>query len=340
MPLAIDIYCGLGGWTEGLMAEGYDVVGFDIEQHVYGDHRYPAQLVIQDALTLHGSQFKDADLIVASPPCTEYSYMAMPWSRAKQIKRALEGKDEFPEGYKGSRTVDELNALFDACFRIQREACEAAGRHIPMVVENVRGAQTWVGRAAWNYGSFYLWGDVPALMPSNTRGKKIPSFNGRRTDPGNGERFTSLDCGTKQGGDWFNAEQPSISRMTGSKSPARKYSRLHPSRHQAHSSIGEEVMTTLYNMLREASGLSQQEAADFHGVSLSSVNKWCRGARNAPPGVEAEMCELIRDILETAKKHQYDPENIGGTIMPTKSSEDRAYAICFAMQEPVRRRKA
>jgi hypothetical protein len=144
--LAVDLFCGLGGWAEGLMAEGYDVVGFDIELHVYGQHRYPAQLVIQDVLTLHGSQFKDAALIVASPPCQAYSYRAMPWSRAK----ALPPPD---------------NTLFEACFRIQREACAAAGRHIPMVVENVRGAQKWVGRARWNFGSFYLWGDVPALMP-------------------------------------------------------------------------------------------------------------------------------------------------------------------------------
>jgi hypothetical protein len=45
--------------------------------------------VIQDVRTLHGSQFRDAALIVASPPCTEYSYMAMPWTRAKRIAAAL-----------------------------------------------------------------------------------------------------------------------------------------------------------------------------------------------------------------------------------------------------------
>ena len=42
-PLAIDLFCGLGGWTEGLLSEGYFVVGFDNHRHVYGEHRYPAQ---------------------------------------------------------------------------------------------------------------------------------------------------------------------------------------------------------------------------------------------------------------------------------------------------------
>ncbi len=171
-PLAIDLYCGLGGWSSALLAEGWDVVGFDIERHVYGEHRYPAQLVLQDVRTLHGRQFKDAALIVASPTCTEFSYMAMPWSRAKQIRRALRGEGDFPEGYTGSRTVADLTALFDACFRIQAEASEAAGHHIPLVVENVRGAQEWVGRARWRWGSFYLWGDVPALMPCAVKARK------------------------------------------------------------------------------------------------------------------------------------------------------------------------
>ena len=167
-PLAIDLFCGLGGWTEGLLAEGYHVIGFDIERHVYGEARYPAQLVLQDVLTIHGTQFRDAALIVASPPCQAYSYRAMPWKRAK----ALPPPD---------------NALFEACFRIQREAIEAAGRFIPLVVENVRGAQPWVGRAKWHFGSFYLWGDVPALMPLT---KKHIKVNGFRFD-GSGRSFQS-----------------------------------------------------------------------------------------------------------------------------------------------------
>ena len=182
-PLAVDLFCGLGGWAEGLLAEGYDVVGFDIERHAYGAHRYPAQLVLQDVLTLHGSQFRDVALIVASPPCQEYSYMAMPWSRAKAKAAAIRADET-------GQAIADLNRLFEACFRIQAQASLAAGRHIPMIVENVRGAQPWVGRARWNFGSFYLWGDVPALMPFTATAQK---FNPDGTTHGPGSWFAIAD---------------------------------------------------------------------------------------------------------------------------------------------------
>jgi len=143
--------------------------------------------VLQDVLTLDGHQFRNAAVIVASPPCQAYSYRAMPWKRAKALP-------------------PPSNELFNACFRIQKEAikateadcCTCLGdgkehhgtvwypcpncyglgkqhRYIPLVVENVKGAQPWVGRAKWHYGSYYLWGDVPALMPRSLAGAKVPS---------------------------------------------------------------------------------------------------------------------------------------------------------------------
>jgi C-5 cytosine-specific DNA methylase len=214
-PLAIDLFCGLGGWAEGLLAEGYDVIGFDIERHEYGEHKYPGALVIQDVRTLHGSQFKDAALIVASPPCQEYSYMAMPWSRAKAIA------DDYRSG---KRDTKQLTALFDACFRIQREACEAAGRHIPMVVENVRGARPWVGPAQGHFGSFYLWGDVPALMPVGRNGgaKGFPHRTaGHWTNPAEheGTKLRDLDGYERQHPDPFGWRSP---RTSSSATKARK----------------------------------------------------------------------------------------------------------------------
>ena len=172
---------------------GGRAVGFDIE-HLphHGPVPANASLILQNALTVHGSMFKDADLLLMSPPCTQYSYLAMPWSRSADPKNSKAAKAL----RKKWETEGPDNRLFDACFRIQREAIEATGticmdchggctqlrgnhsafvvshpcrgcagtgkvtRHIPLIVENVRGAQPWVGKAKANYGSFYLWGDV------------------------------------------------------------------------------------------------------------------------------------------------------------------------------------
>jgi hypothetical protein len=281
-PIAIDLYCGLGGWTEGLLAEGYDVIGFDIERHAYGDHRYPAQLVLQDVRTIHGAQFRDASLIVASSPCQEFSRRAMPWKSSKALTPSDVGQPEpdwwqrvewKPEAkrkpgvaYMTQREMEAWEAwrirypspspdlgmeLFAQAARIQREAIEASTcwacadwhitaycdachgtrrRFIPMVQENVRGAQKWVGRARWHYGSYYLWGDVPALMPMTTAAKNDGGswFNvAHNTASGHGQNPVNLasnEDGVKQhksGRHWF-ADPDSISGSTGSKSSARK----------------------------------------------------------------------------------------------------------------------
>src|SRR5579863_6187548 len=288
-PLCVDLFCGLGGWAEGALAAGYEVVGFDIERHriptrkdssgnlqsaikvggidfngygtpgykavafnstavkrlgptTGGWDEYPGQLVIQDVLTLHGSQFRDAALIVASPPCQNYSYLAMPWSRSadpnnSKAAKALRKKWE---------TEGPDNRLFDACSRIQREAidstvriccgkpdCARCGgrgwwkRYIPLIVENVRGAQPWVGRAKANFGSYYLWGDVAQVGRRIVAG--VPEFGaGMSRGLAIGTSPAENSDGTKGGlatGGWFNdymGEKCVGLSASGSKSSARK----------------------------------------------------------------------------------------------------------------------
>lgn len=125
---------------------------------------------------------------------------------------------------------------------------------MPLIVENVRGAEDWVGRARYHFGSFYLWGDVPPLMPRAGHGKrfderplnlaahqergvkhpgmnwsdrdnpermfnsiKVPRETGRRTTPNNGARVTSRDCGVEAQKQpvWFNDDKRKATKCGG-----------------------------------------------------------------------------------------------------------------------------
>lgn len=210
--LAVDLFCGKGGWTIGLQAAGWRVVGFDIERHA----DYPGELVLQDVATIDGRPWRGrVDLITASPPCQEYSYMAMPWSRAKAKAAHYREHPELIES--------KLNVLFRHCFRIAEEA------GCPLIVENVRGAQPWVGPAKWNYASFYLWGDVPALMPVRfAGGLKVPGMNfhdhEKTGKPGRSFQSAAVaEMGVKNGNDWFGSgANCSEQRRHSSRSSARK----------------------------------------------------------------------------------------------------------------------
>lgn len=211
-PLAIELFAGTMSGTRGWVKAGGRAVGFDLGYEDYHGQPEPgAYRVIQDALTLHGSQFKDAAWIWASPPCTKYSYLAMPWSRSKCP--LCKGRKFYAPDFAGplvpcdckenSRKAKELraawekdgpdNRLFDACFRIQRESIEAKMQscavcgdlldaraifacekcYIPLIVENVRGAIPWVGPSKANFGSFNLWGDVARVGKRTFAGRDL-----------------------------------------------------------------------------------------------------------------------------------------------------------------------
>ena len=67
----LDLYCGLGGWSNGLAAEGFDVLGVELIPKIA--KLYKHEVIIADVRTLDGKDFKGFDLIVGSPPCRDFS---------------------------------------------------------------------------------------------------------------------------------------------------------------------------------------------------------------------------------------------------------------------------
>jgi hypothetical protein len=60
--------------------------------------------------------------------------------------------------------------------------------------------------------------------------------------------------------------------------------------------VSDQSMANVYNLLREVCGISQAEAAEFHGTRLDSVKSWCGDRRTAPQGVVNDLQKLAREI--------------------------------------------
>ena len=147
-PLAIDLFCGLGGWTKGFLLEGYEVHGFDIVRHPgypgifhEADVRVLARVVLERHLSGWYGLIKRAAVVLASPPCDDYSRWDQPWPNVVKNR-----KDPDRDLWRAAEEIARITS-------------------VPLILENVRGAQKFHGVARWHFGKQYLWGDVPALMP-------------------------------------------------------------------------------------------------------------------------------------------------------------------------------
>lgn len=150
------------------MAAGWDCIGVDIEDM----GGYPGKLVLADVKEIAkgpqaffpGMKF---DLVTASPPCQEFSYRSFPFKRCRYLR------DNVPPD----------QSIWRACEEIARKlGC-------PLILENVRGAVRYMGKAVNKYGPFYLWGDVPALMPGGRPQKgfgRTPDKSANPSDPWGG----------------------------------------------------------------------------------------------------------------------------------------------------------
>ncbi len=146
-PLALDLCCGIweGGWANGLVKAGWQVIGVDIEdQGGYVGHKILADV---REIAKDPEKYFPAlkfDLVVASPPCQEFSVSSQPFKRSRERFNL----DNPPD-----------RSLWDAAVTIAKKL------NVPLILENVRGAVKFMGPQTWNYGSYYFWGEMPALTP-------------------------------------------------------------------------------------------------------------------------------------------------------------------------------
>lgn len=138
----LDLFAGRGGWWSGFRAKGWEVVAYDL---TLPNMPIPAGVDyrLRDILTLTPEDIRaiNPDFICASSPCEQFSVHGM---------RCFHKNPPYPE-------------LGIKLFNHTRMLCEESG--IPYLMENVRAAENFVGRAVNHCGPFYLWGNaVPPLL--------------------------------------------------------------------------------------------------------------------------------------------------------------------------------
>lgn len=141
---ALDLYCGLGGWSDGLTLEGFDILGVEIEQRIADLYKH--SVIVADVRDLDPSEFKGYDLIVGSPPCRDFTAGSDSWWKIK--------KDPM-------RGVELINAFL----RIVNEA-----KPKYWLMENVRNAANYIDEKP--RGVFKLsrtmfrcfWGNFPSFL--------------------------------------------------------------------------------------------------------------------------------------------------------------------------------
>lgn len=158
MPLLLDLFCGRLGWSKAFLARGWDCMGIDLVEPP--DKPKGFLFEQRDILKVEhicspswNALYGKPDFICASSPCEEFSVHGM---------KHFHPNPKYPE--MGIKLFNHTRAL-----------CESSG--VPYVMENVRAAQEFVGRAVHHAGPFYLWGNgIPTLMPQGiTKGIHIGS---------------------------------------------------------------------------------------------------------------------------------------------------------------------
>ena len=71
----LDVFCGLGGVSDGFALEGFDVTGIDIEDMPAKGYKH--RFIHADVRDLKGKDYHGYDVIWGSPPCRDFSQIGV-----------------------------------------------------------------------------------------------------------------------------------------------------------------------------------------------------------------------------------------------------------------------
>ena len=149
----LDLFCGKGGWSIPFIEDGDEVWGVDIK-----DYGYPGKLILGDIRELDGYGFWDTDLIIGSPPCTEFSGPKHAWGPSQ-------GHPPKPE---------EGVALVKEAERFIRQAQPQF-----WALENIENMRKWYDpKPIWKFrishsGRRRLWGNIPIPLGPEFRFQRV-----------------------------------------------------------------------------------------------------------------------------------------------------------------------
>ncbi|DBA34737.1 TPA_asm: DNA methyltransferase [Caudoviricetes sp. vir520] len=152
--LVIDLFSGLGGFSEAFFQRGHEVMRIEIDQKF----KDVPNTIIADVRNLPFRANLRPDVLLMSPPCIEFCKESMPWTRT----------GNHPD-----------MTLFEACL-------EAVKYFNPMwwILENVRGAakyfKPYLGKYQKRCGPYYLWGRFPIFW-TEVKKRKM-SFPGQKPE--------------------------------------------------------------------------------------------------------------------------------------------------------------
>lgn len=137
----LDLFSGLGGFSQAFKDRGHTVVRVDIEAKFNPDE------VVDLRWFEPGVIPGPFDVVLAGVPCDEYARESMPWCRTGKA----------PDTWLW-QIAEDYAFHYDSKW---------------FVIENVRGAQKWHGKAKKKVGQRYFWGRFPPFdAEPNERNKE------------------------------------------------------------------------------------------------------------------------------------------------------------------------